>query len=50
LDSVKLALQDFDPKEDDLFIISDIDEIPRASAVKDIVCKEGLFTLKMQMY
>ena len=50
LDSVKLALQDFDPKEDDLFIISDIDEIPKASAVKDIVGKQGLFTLKMQMY
>jgi beta-1,4-mannosyl-glycoprotein beta-1,4-N-acetylglucosaminyltransferase len=50
LDSVKLAIEDFDPKEDDLFIISDIDEIPNAEAIKSIKDKTGFFTLKMKMY
>lgn len=50
LDSVKLALEDFNPKEDDLFIISDIDEIPSAKAINKIKGQKGLFTLKMKMY
>ena len=50
LDSIKLALEDFDPKEEDLFIISDIDEIPNSKAIKQISNTKGLFTLKMKMY
>jgi beta-1,4-mannosyl-glycoprotein beta-1,4-N-acetylglucosaminyltransferase len=50
LDSVRFPLNDFDPKENDLFIISDIDEIPSSKAIKKISGKEGLFTLKMKMY
>lgn len=50
LQSIKLPLEDFDPKEEDLFIISDIDEIVRPSVIKEIKDKKGFYTLKMNMY
>lgn len=50
LESLASPLRKFDVKAEDLFIISDMDEIVRPEAIKVMRGKEGLFTLQMPMY
>jgi hypothetical protein len=48
--SFKLPIDFFDIQDDDLLLISDIDEIFRASSVESILNKQGIFTFQMPMY
>lgn len=48
--SFKLPIDFFDIKDDNLLLISDIDEIFRATSVESILNKQGIFTFQMPMY
>jgi len=49
-ESFKLPIDFFNIQDDDLLLISDIDEIFRESSVKSILNKQGIFTFQMPMY
>lgn len=44
------AVEQLEPEEDDLLLVSDLDEIFRASAVNDIKDSCGVYTMHMPMY
>ena len=44
------AVDQFNPEDSDLFLVSDMDEIFRASTVKEITGEDGIYTMHMPMY
>lgn len=50
LRSVADAIKKFRPEREDFFIISDVDEIPRSAAIKELSETGGRFSLHMPMY
>lgn len=44
------AIEDFSPEPDDLLLVSDLDEIFRASSVADLIGEPGVYTMHMPMY
>ena len=46
---IKTALHQFDPADDDIIILSDLDEIPKAYAISQYSPSYGLCALQMDM-